>query len=98
MEKQGHELSVIKRENRVPPHRLQAAPSTPGPPLPKAGLSPYLLPITHTEYGNICAAHRDHLEGVGGIYLESCGESTKFFFICFKCAMKTIKLGEMSKY
>ena len=44
---------------------------------------------------------RDHLEGgiyLEGIYLETCGKSTEFFFICFKCAMKIIKLGEMSKY
>lgn len=31
----------------IPPYRLQAAPSILGPPFPKAGLSPYLLPITH---------------------------------------------------
>lgn len=45
----------------------------------------------HTEYGNICAAHRDDLEGDGGIYLESGGKSIKFFFVCFKYAMKKIK-------
>lgn len=92
----------FKQKARAEPlrflHRHQAAPSTPGPPLPKARLSPYLFPITHTEYGNICSAHRDHLEGIGGIYLESCEKNTNFFFICFKYAMKKIKLGEMSKY